>query len=456
MDAFSEKWKKSLCRNTLISLIAIKRMVSFYISAKGCNCFRKQNIITKFIKISEQSKYTHSMVMLRSSAYSAILIVLSSIFVSCGDNKEVKKTADTRETVKYPEKGDMYLLTDRPPQLETPLKIFRQDITPNEYFFVRWHLSQIVTKIDIDTFRLYIGGAVDKRLSLSMEDLKTKFAPDSIVALAICAGNSRSTFNPKVPGGQWCNGAMGNAKWKGVKLKDILAMAGVKNGAFDVSFQGMDKGALPGVPDFVKSLDINHAIDGEVMVAYEMNGEPIPMLNGYPLKLVVPGWYATYWVGSLNSINVLTDTFSGFWMKKAYQVPDNPAINESKDSLAKTTVPISKINLHSIFVEPDADESVSANKQCLVEGLAFNDGSGIQKVELSLDDGKTWTATKLDADIGKYSWRRWRYDWLPKTSGIYHLCVRATDNNGHTQSNNQWNRSGYARGFIEHLEVTVN
>jgi len=349
----------------------------------------------------------------------------------------------------------MILLTDRPPQLETPLKIFRQDITPNDYFFVRWHLSQIPSKIDIDTFRLHIGGAVDKTLALSMDDLKTKFPADSMVALAICAGNSRATFQPKVPGSQWNNGAMGNANWKGVRLKDILAYAGVKKGAVNVTFQGLDNAPLPGTPAFVKSLDVGHAIDGEVMVAYEMNGQPLPMLNGYPLKLVVPGWYATYWVGSLATIKVLTDTFSGFWMKTAYRIPKSGP-NETPDSLAKATVPISTINLHSIFVEPDTSEPVSANKPCLVEGLAFNDGTGIQKVELSLDGGKTWTETNLNPELGKYSWRRWKYTWTPNAKGLYHLQVRATDNKGHAQVEKQWNRSGYARGFIEHLDVNVN
>ena len=387
--------------------------------------------------------------------YSVLIIIVCTTCISCGNNGNTDEPAIAPGLVKYPEKKEMILLTDRPPQLETPLKIFREDITPNEYFFVRWHLSQILTRIDMDTFRLYIGGAVDKPLALSMNDLKTKFAPDSVIALAICAGNSRSTFDPKVPGCQWFNGAMGNAKWKGVKLKDILAMAGVKKDAIDVSFQGLDKGPLPDVPVFVKSLDLNHAMDGEVMVAYEMNGQPIPMLNGYPLKLVVPGWYATYWVGSLATINVLTDTFNGYWMKKAYQVPLT-GMNESPDSLAKTTVPLTNINLHSIFVEPDASEPVSVNKQCLVEGLAFNDGTGIQKVELSFDDGKTWAETKLNPEIGKYSWRRWKYDWTPATKGIYHLRVRATDNKGQTQPGKQWNRSGYARSFIEHMDVTVN
>ena len=383
--------------------------------------------------------------------YFTALIVCATL-LSCGNNSG---TTNAPELVKYPEKKEMILLTDRPPQLETPLKAFREDITPNDLFFVRWHLSQIPTRINIDTFRLYIGGAVDKPLALSINDLKTKFPPDSMIALAICAGNSRSTFNPKVPGSQWNNGAMGNAKWKGVKLKDILAMAGVKKGSIEVTFQGLDRGALPDIPAFVKSLDLNHAMDGEVMVAYEMNGQPLPMLNGYPLKLVVPGWYATYWVGALANINVLTDTFKGFWMKNAYRVPST-GVNEKPDSLAKVTVPISNINLHSIFVEPDTSETVTAHKPCLVEGLAFNDGTGIKKVELSFDDGKTWVDAPLHPELGKYSWRRWKYNWTPENKGVYHLQARATDNTGHTQTDKQWNRSGYARGFIEKLDVTVN
>jgi len=372
--------------------------------------------------------------------------------LSC-DNPGAGNTAPT--LVKFPEKKDMVLVTDRPPQLETPLKMLRMDITPNDYFFVRWHLSQIVTKIDIDTFRLRVGGATDNAVALSLNDLKTKFPQDSIVALAICAGNSRATFSPRVPGSQWHNGAMGNAKWKGVRLRDILLKAGIKQGAVDITFQGLDRAPLPATPTFVKALSVSHALDSDVLVAYEMNGQPLPMLNGYPLKLIVPGWYATYWVGELATINVLTDTFNGFWMKKAYQVPATGP-NESPDNLAKNTVPISKINLHSIFVEPDTSEQVFANKPCLVEGLAFDDGTGIKKVELSFNNGKTWTDAILNPELGKYSWRRWKYTWTPKETGIYRLCVRATDNNGKTQPTRQWNRSGYARGFIEHLDVNVN
>lgn len=349
----------------------------------------------------------------------------------------------------------MILLTDRPPQLETPLSIFRQDFTPNEYFFVRWHLSQLVNRIDADTFRLRVGGAVEHPLSLSLSDLKTMFPPDSIVALAICAGNSRSTFSPKVPGSQWRNGAMGNARWKGVRVKDILARAGVRKGAVEVTFQGLDRGALPDVPAFIKSLGIDRASDGDVMIAYEMNGEPIPLLNGFPLKLVVPGWYATYWVGALSDINVLTDSFNGFWMKKAYLVPKTGP-NEKPDSLATAMQPISSIALHSIFVAPDSTDKVTAGKPCTVEGLAFNDGSGISKVEISVDGGATWHETRLNPDLGRFSWRRWKYDWTPAARGMQHLRVRATDAHGNTQPDKQWNRSGYARGFIEQLDVNVN
>jgi sulfite dehydrogenase len=383
-------------------------------------------------------------------------LLCGSIYYGSCQQETPKKDEAAITMIKYPEKGEMLLLTDRPPQLETPLKIFRQDITPNEYFFVRWHLSQLVTKIDIDTFRLYINGSVEKPLALSLNDLKTKFTPDSIIALAICAGNSRSTFNPKVPGTQWRNGAMGNAKWKGVRLKDILAMAGVKGDAVDVSFQGMDRGALPGIPPFVKSLDIRHAMESEIIVAYEMNGKPLPMLNGYPLKLVVPGWYATFWVSAMNSIVVHPDTFHGFWMDKAYQITTDSLLNELPASLAKKTRPLTNINMHSIFVKPETGETLPKGKPYTVEGLVFNDGTGISKVELSLDGGKTWTATTLNPEIAKYSWRRWKYEWTPSSKGDYDLAVRATDTRGRTQTTTQWNRSGYGRGFIEHIDVKVN
>jgi len=381
------------------------------------------------------------------------------LLAGCGGKSEAPQVAAEGAVdsglVSFPQKGNMKLLTDRPPQLETPLEIFKKDITPNEYFFVRWHLSQIVTRIDADTFRLRIHGAVDKPLELSLSDLKTKFPADSMVALCICSGNSRSTFDPKIPGSQWGNGAMGNAMWKGVKLSRILEAAGVKKDAIDVALKGLDRGAIPSIPDYVKSLSVPHAMDGEVLVAYEMNGEEIPLLNGYPLKLVVPGWYASYWISSLADVDVTREKFSGFWMDKAYRITTNPGMTEKPDSLSKETKPLTAIKLHSIFVTPDFRVVQKVGMQCHLEGLAFNDGSGISRVEISADGGKTWQPAIMTTPLGKYSWHRWKYEWTPATAGTYDLAVRATDAAGYTQPEQQWNRSGYARGFIEHIKVTV-
>ena len=353
-------------------------------------------------------------------------------------------------------KKEMILLTDRPVNLETPLHYFQLDYTPNDVFFVRWHNPVLPAAVSEDTFRLRVFGNVDKELSLSMQDLKTKFKPDTIVALAACAGNARSFCDPKVPGGQWRNGGMGNAKWTGVKLKDILDLAGVKDGAYDVSFNGLDRPSFTTVPDFVKSLKLSHAMDGEVMIAYEMNGAPLPLLNGYPLKLVVPGWYATYWVGMLSEIMVHADTFDGYWMKKAYLVPKGVKNgNEKPDSLAKETEPINKLDVRSIFVSPEPDTSIKMGTPTEIQGLAFDDGAGITKVEISIDNGKSWIDANLDPSLGKYSWRRWRYNWNPQSEGTYTLKVRATNSVGETQPEHHWNRSGYMRNEVETLEIVV-
>lgn len=383
-------------------------------------------------------------------------IIILIVFLSgCKNaNREpLKETPPADEIVNAEGKKGMILLTDRPPNLETPLKYFKLDYTPNDVFFVRWHLSGIPSSVDTGTFRLKVDGHVKNPLSLSLNDLRTKFKSQSIVALAECAGNARSFFDPRVPGGQWKNGAMGNARWTGVSVKDILTAAGIKDGAFEVSFNGLDEPPLSSVPDFVKSLRTDHAIDGEVMIAYEMNGEPLPLLNGFPLKLVVPGWYATYWIGMLNEIKVYPDTFKGYWMKKAYLVPKNVRNgNENHDSLAKETEPISKIDIRSIFVNPEPGTVISKGKPVEIEGLAFDAGDSIVKVEVSAD-GKTWNDANLSPYISKYSWRRWKYEWTPGAAGAYSLFVKATNAIGETQPEHQWNRSGYMRNEIETLEL---
>ncbi|MEO6288791.1 MAG: molybdopterin-dependent oxidoreductase [Ginsengibacter sp.] len=387
-----------------------------------------------------------------------VYILLLATTVSC-NNKSKPPVVNTAETaantwIKADGKDSLLLLTDRPPNLETPLKYFLQDYTPNSVFFVRWHLAGLPASVNTDTFRLRIGGNVTKELALSIDDLKTKFTPFTITALCQCAGNSRSFFDPRVPGGQWKNGAMGNAKWTGVKLKDILLMAGAKNDSKEVSFNGLDVPPMATTPDFIKSLQFNHADDGEVMIAYEMNGEPLPVLNGYPLKLVVPGWYATYWVGMLSIIQLHSTPFEGFWMKKAYLVPkDEPNGNESPGAISTDVEPISKMNVRSLFVSPEPNEVIAVGRQTDIQGLAFDAGDGITKVELSADSGSTWQLANLDADLGKYSWRRWHFAFTPSQKGINNLQVKATNAKGETQPIHQWNHSGYMRNEIETLPL---
>ena len=359
------------------------------------------------------------------------------------------------ELVRFPEKTELILLTDRPPQLETPIHYFRQDLTPNEAFFVRWHLEGIPISVDLRTFRLNVGGHVRQPLQLSVDELQSQFEPISIIAVNQCSGNSRSFFEPRVPGGQWKHGAVGNAKWTGVPVKSILDRAQLKSGAVDVSFNGLDVPPLPSVSDFVKALSIDHARDGEVMIAYAMNDQALPMVNGFPLRLVVPGWYGTYWVKALSDITVLPQPFSNFWTDKAYRIPNAPNGTESPKDLAKDTVPINKFNVRSIFVRPDPNEILHPGMQTEIEGVAFDSGYGIRRVEVSTDGGANWADARLDPEIGKYSWRRWRMPWTPRNRGQYRLMARATNAVGETQSKEQWNRSGFMWNVIQNVDVKV-
>ncbi|MCZ2157328.1 MAG: molybdopterin-dependent oxidoreductase [Bryobacterales bacterium] len=360
-----------------------------------------------------------------------------------------------RRLVSFPDKDPLYLLTDRPPQLETPLRYFSEDITPNRDFYVRWHLANLPQSVDMNTFRLRVGGHVARPLEFSVDDLRKKYEPISYVALNQCSGNSRGFFEPQVPGSQWGHGAMGNARWTGVRLRDLLDAANVRAGAIDVTLHGLDSSPNPATPPFVKSIGIDRARDGEVMVAYEMNGEPLPPLNGFPLRLVTPGWYATYWVKALSEIQVLDKPFDGFWMSKAYLIPDNPRGEESPNALASARSPIGEMAVHSIFLRPEQGETVKAGGNYTLEGLANDGGSGIKLVEVSTDGGKEWRTALLGEDLGRYSWRRWKFDWTPPRAGMYRLMVRATSNSGETQVKEYWNRSGYMRQEIEALDVKV-
>lgn len=369
----------------------------------------------------------------------------------------VEAPAETDPYLRFPGKVAMRVVNDRAPCLETPWRYYREDLTPNEAFYVRWHLEMIPTTVDVRTWRLRLAGHLEKPTEYSLDELR-RMKSISVVAVNQCSGNSRSRFEPHMPGAQWGDGAMGNARWTGVPLRDLLQRAGVKAQAKQVSFDGLDEGPLPSVPDFIKALDVQHALDAsaDVLVAYKMNGEELPLLNGFPVRLVVPGWYATYWVKALTTISVLPTAFGGFWMDKAYKIPANRNASEAPKELATKTVPINRMNVRSFIVRPEPEERIATGRPYPLEGIAFDGGRGIQRVEYSTDGGTTWTAAQLGQDLGNYSFRRWRGEWTPAGPGSYRLQVRAENRAGDRQSATAlWNRGGYMRNVIEEVRVTV-
>src|ERR1051325_5442924 len=320
--------------------------------------------------------------------------------------------------VTYPQKLPLIVLTDRPVQLETPRDYFASPFTPNAAFFVRWHLDQHPNAIDLSRWRLEVGGRVRRVLSLTFDDLVSKYPAVTVAAVNQCSGSSR--FQPRVPGGQWGNGAMGNALWTGARLASLLEAAEPEPGAVAVQFQGLDRGRGPigkGSHSFIKSLTLEEPALRDSLVAYAMNGEPLPMLNGFPVRLVVPGWFATYWVKALTWIRVLDQPDDNFWMKSAYRIPDTPRGSTTPDSAragAVRMIPIHRMPVRSFLITPDGSAKLPAGLPVTVRGIAFSGYGGIVKVEISEDDGHSWRDAELGTDHGPYAFRTWEARWTPR------------------------------------------
>jgi DMSO/TMAO reductase YedYZ molybdopterin-dependent catalytic subunit len=364
--------------------------------------------------------------------------------------------------VSEPQKVPMILLTDRPIQLETPRHYFRAAFTPNEAFYVRWHLDGIPNAIDLREWKLQVEGNVNKTLAISLPELMQKFKPVSMAAVNQCSGNSRSRLQPRVPGGQWGNGAMGNALWTGVRLRELLNLAGVKSDSLCVQFQGLDSGQGPeglGSHAFLKSLELKNPIVDECVVAYAMNGEPLPMLNGFPVRLVVPGYFATYWTKCLTWIRVLNTADENFWMKTGYRMPDTPRGNTTPEEMKAgkvKTIPVERFPVRSFLISPDGSSKIPAGMNVTLRGIAFSGFGAVNKVDISDDGGKNWAAARLGESHGAYSFRTWEASWAAKAPGRYSIAVRATDEKGNTQPDEPvWNPGGYLWNRVERQELVV-
>lgn len=359
--------------------------------------------------------------------------------------------------IALPGKKALIKRTFRPPNFETPLADLRQQFTGNDAFFVRYHLASI-PEVDASTWRLRIGGASVKRpLELSLDELKRDFERVSIAAVNQCSGNRRGLFTPRAGGVQWTYGAMGNALWGGVRLRDVLNRAGVSGNALEVVLDGADQQVLPGTPDFVKSLPVDRALDEHTLIAFEMNGQPLPHWNGAPARLVVPGWTATYWVKHLTSIQVEPKAFDGFWMKSAYRIPTNafPGARFKSQENAETT-PITEILINSLVTSHAEGERIARGRRAQLAGWAWDGGSGIKAVEISLDEGRSWQATTLGDAPSPYSWRGFRTQLDTSKPGPLRIAVRATGANGASQPEKLTpNPSGYHHNIIQKLTLEV-
>ncbi|WP_298194575.1 molybdopterin-dependent oxidoreductase [Novosphingobium sp.] len=374
--------------------------------------------------------------------------------IAAAETAQLPFANGARPLVRAPQKRPLILLTSRPPQLETPFAVFNDGlITPNNAFFVRYHLSGFPDAIAPDPFRLAISGHVETPLSLSLASLKRDFPVTEVVAVNQCSGNSRGFFEPRVGGGQLGNGAMGNARWRGVPLRALLERAGVRAGARQVTFNGLDVPPTDGVPDFVKALDIDHARDGEVMVAWAMNGADQPFLNGYPLRLVVPGYYGTYWVKHLSEINVVDAEFGGYWMKTAYRVPDNDCACVAPGTKPDRTRPISRLNVRSFVTSHGEGARAAAGRLTELRGIAFSGSAGVARVMVSADGGASWSKARLGEDLGRFSFREWRLG-LRLAAGRHRIKARATTIDGETQPlEPRWQPAGYMRNVVETLTL---
>jgi len=353
-----------------------------------------------------------------------------------------------------PGKKPLIKLSYRPPNYESPLEYFRTPITPNDQFFVRYHLADI-PQVNADTYKIKVGGdGASTPLELTLDDLK-KMPATEVVAVNQCSGNRRGLSNPHVVGVEWGYGAMGCARWKGARLKDVLEKAGLKKEAIEVAFDGADGPVVDKTPDFIKSIPAWKAIEETTLIAYEMNGQPLPHLNGFPARIVVPGWTGTYWMKHVIAINALTKPQGGFWMNPAYRIPVGkfPVRDRfiSQENAAST--PITEMVVNSLITSHRDGAKINAGK-VTVSGMAWDGGYGISSVQVSTDGGKTWTVATLGQDLGRFAFRPWSFEFAAK-KGKNTVMVNATNKLGQSQTSELiFNPAGYHNNVMQ--RITLN
>jgi len=356
---------------------------------------------------------------------------------------------------KMPGKKPLIKLADRAPNYEAPLEYFRTLITPNDEFFVRYHLSNI-PQVDAKNYKIAVGGeGADGQATLTLDDLKAMTAYE-LVAVNQCSGNRRGLSKPHVAGVQWGYGAMGCARWKGVRLKDVLDKVGLKKETIEIAFNGADGPVLDATPDFIKSLPVWKATDESTLIAYEMNGEPLPHFNGFPARLIVPGWTGTYWMKHLISITALTKPQGGFWMNPAYRIPVGkfPVVARFLSQENANSTPITEMVVNSLITS-HADGAKVKPGRVTVSGLAWDAGYGIRSVEVSTDGGRTWSSATLHNGLSRYAFQPWSFE-LNAKPGQNTVMTNATNAIGQTQTTTLiWNPAGYHNNVMQNITLVA-
>lgn len=352
------------------------------------------------------------------------------------------------------ETGPLTVRVMRPYDAETPVREFTSYLTPNHRFFVRSHFGppppEAVSEVH---WKLRVSGLVERSQEFTLKDLRQMKAA-SVTAVMQCSGNGRAFHRPKVPGVQWERGAVGNAEWTGVRLRDLLAEAGVRTEARHVQFQGADRPVVASVPLFVRSIPLEKALHPDTILAYEMNGRPLPLLHGAPLRVITPGWMAESCIKWLTDIVVRSGEAKGYYMEKAYRIPVT-AVQPNSGLPGTAMVPVEAMVVKSLLASPTEGANVGRGP-VTVQGVAWGGEVPVTKVELSFDGGKTWEAARLVGEDTSYGWRQWQFVWKPSAAGQITIRARATDANGDQQPEaSAWNPSGFLWNGWDHVTVTV-
>lgn len=335
--------------------------------------------------------------------------------------------------------------------LETPVEHLASWITPVEHFFVRNHVSW-PTVLEVSEWRLEVAGEVERPLSLSYRELR-RFPAASVVSVLECAGNGRGFFRPQVPGIQWERGAVGNARFAGVPLRDLLLPAGVKPAGRHVMFRGLDEPPAK-VPPFIRSIPLAKALDPDTIIATHMNGAPLTKFHGFPARALVPGWVGAASVKWLGEIRVLAEEYDGHFMKSGYRMPSRP-LAAGEVPGPGNTIAVTALPVKSVIARP-ADGSRHRRGPVLITGAAWAGESEVVQVEVSADEGRSWQKARLHPSPEKHAWRLWSLTWKPNAPGSYVLMARATDRQGRTQPlAPSWNPSGYLWNAADRTRIHV-